>query len=187
MAEHPFRAYLDAQPEPQRTTLETTAARLRSLLPGAAECISYGMPAFKVDGTAIAGLAGFTRHCSYFPHSGATLGRIAEHLAGYDFDEGTLRFPVDTPLPRDLLRKLVAARLAVESEHPPRAGKVREFFDNGRLRCKGGARDGQPHGDWAWYRRDGSLLRAGRYRAGVKTGTWRTFDRDGALTDETTC
>lgn len=187
MADHPFSAYLAAQPEPQRSTLEATAATLRTLLPSAEECISYGMPAFKVDGTAIAGIAGFRRHCSYFPHSGATLGRIAEHLTGYDFDEGTLRFAIDTPLPRDLLRRLVIARLEVEAEHPPRAGKVREFFDNGRLRSKGGVRDGQPHGEWAWYREDGSLERTGRYKAGTKTGTWRTFDRDGTLQEETTC
>jgi uncharacterized protein YdhG (YjbR/CyaY superfamily) len=187
MAEHPFDAYLARQPEPQRTTLATTAARLRTLLPDAEECISYGMPAFKVDGTAIAGLAGFTQHCSYFPHSGATLARVTADLSAYDVDDGTLRFPIDRPLPRPLLRALVAARLQLENEHPGRAGKVRRFYDNGRLQSKGGMRDGELHGDWAWYRKDGSLMRTGRFKLGAQVGTWRTFDRHGALVKETMC
>jgi uncharacterized protein YdhG (YjbR/CyaY superfamily) len=136
MAEHPFDAYLAAQPEPQRSTLEAVAASLRLLLPGAEECISYGMPAFKVDGTAVAGFAGFKRHCSYFPHSGDTLERIADALTAYDHDKGTLRFPIDRPLPRTLLRKLVAARLQVENDRRPRNGTVRTFAMDGRLLSK---------------------------------------------------
>ena len=136
MLERPFDAYLAAPPEPQRGTLETVAASLRLLLPGAEECISYGMPAFKVDGTAVAGFAGFKHHCSYFPHSGDTLERIADALTAYDHDKGTLRFPVDRPLPRTLLRKLVAARLQVENERRPRNGTVRTFAMDGRLLSK---------------------------------------------------
>ncbi|MGB8857890.1 MAG: DUF1801 domain-containing protein [Ilumatobacteraceae bacterium] len=186
MADDPFSAYLALQPQPQRSTLEAVVATLRTILPDAEACMSYGMPAFKVDGTAVAGLAGFKRHCSYFPHSGATLERLTKDLAGYDHDAGTLRFPIDRPLPRSLLRKLVAARLEVEAEHAPRGGKTRQFFDNGRLQSKGGMRDGEPHGDWAWYRKDGSLRRTGQFRRGIQVGTWRTFDRGGGLVKETT-
>ena len=99
MADHVFDDYLAMQPEPQRSTLRSMAASLRKILPGAQERMSYGMPAFAVDGTSIAGLAGFKGHCSYFPHSGAVLEQLAADLVGYDFDQGTLRFPVDAPLP----------------------------------------------------------------------------------------
>lgn len=185
MADHPFDEYFAAQPAAQRRTLETIAARLRTILPDAEECISYGMPAFKADGTAVAGFAGFVRHCSYFPHSGAVLPKLAKELAGYDADEGTLRFPIDQPLPTSLLRALVATRLRNLSEEPPKAGKVRRFYDNGRLHSKGGMKDDQLHGEWAWHRKDGSLMRTGRFKLGVQVGAWRTFDRDGTLVKET--
>ncbi len=185
MAEHPFSAYLARQPEPQRATLETVAASLRRLLPGAVEAISYAMPAFVVDGTAIAGIAGFKHHCSYFPHSGSVLERLrSEDLANYEHDSGTLRFPIDRPLPASLLRKLVVARLQLESEHAPRAGKVRTFYDNGFLRSKGGRRDGEMHGQWSFYRKDGTLMRTGRFDTGRQIGVWTTYDRAGAVVTE---
>lgn len=186
MASHPFDAHLAGQPEPQRATLEAVAATLRTLLPGAVETISYGMPAFEIDGTAVAGFAGFAKHCSYFPHSGELVERLADDLAGYDCNKGTVRFPVDTPLPKSLLRKLVVARIDLENERPPRQGKVRRFYDNGFLESRGAMRDGVMHGAWTWYRRDGSLKRTGNFRLGEQTGTWRTYDRTGALVKETT-
>jgi uncharacterized protein YdhG (YjbR/CyaY superfamily) len=181
---HPFAAYLSNQPEPQRRTLETMAASLRRILPDAQEAMSYSMPAFVCDGTAIAGLAGFKNHCSYFPHSGAVLGQLAGELAGYDFDDGTLRMPIDQPLPAALLRKLVLVKLRVENQHAPRAGKVREFYDNGVVKSRGSIRDGAMHGAWTFYRKDGSVMRTGSFRLGERTGVWRTFDRAGGMVRE---
>lgn len=104
-------AYLAGAPEPQRNTLELVRASLRSILPDATETISYGMPAFEVEGKAVAGYAYFKAHCSYFPHSGTVLSRLSDELRGYDWSKGTLRFPVDQPLPATILRRLVATRL----------------------------------------------------------------------------
>ena len=103
--------YLAAAPEPQRSTLTRLRCDLRALLPEATETISYGMPAFKQGGKAIAGYAYFKAHCSYFPHSGTVLPAIGDDLAGYEWTKGTLKFPVDQPLPVPLLRSLVATRL----------------------------------------------------------------------------
>jgi uncharacterized protein YdhG (YjbR/CyaY superfamily) len=188
MTDHPFSAYLAEQPEPQRTTLSAMAASLRAILPGAQECISYGMPAFAADGTSVAGIAGFKHHCSYFPHSGSVLEQLSADLIDYDydFDKGTLRFAVDKPLPAPLLRKLVVTRLRLESERPARNGKVREFYDNGFLKSKGSTKDSQMHGAWAFYRKDGSVMRTGQFKLGVQVGIWRTFDRSGRLVKETT-
>lgn len=183
--DHPFEAYLAQQPPTQRKTLETMAASLRRILPTAQEAMSYSMPAFLCDGTAIAGIAGFKRHCSYFPHSGAVLGQLADDLAGYDFDDGTLRMPIDQPLPITLLRKLVAVKLRVESEHPPRGGKVRAFYDNGVVKSRGSVRNGEMHGAWSFYRKDGSVMRTGSFHHGERTGVWRTFDRTSAMVTET--
>lgn len=103
--------YLEHAPEPQRSTLLEVRRRLRTLLPNAEEVVSYGMPAFKVGGKAVAGYAHFIRHCSYFPHSGSVLPQLAADLEGREWSKGTLKFAVDEPLPIDLLARLVAVRL----------------------------------------------------------------------------
>lgn len=55
------------------------------LLPGATECISYGMPAFKLDGKAVAGFAAFKNHLTFFPFSGSTLDGMEKELSGYSY------------------------------------------------------------------------------------------------------
>jgi len=115
--------YLDGAPEPQRTTLKKLRAMLSSLLPDAEEGMSYGVPAFKVCGKAIAGYAYATRHCSYFPHSGAVIDQVdPDLLDGFDWAKGTLRFAVDQPPSEALVRRLVEIRLAMlpERRSPPR-------------------------------------------------------------------
>jgi uncharacterized protein YdhG (YjbR/CyaY superfamily) len=108
----PVSAHLAALPQPQRDTLTALRATLRNLLPDAEECISYNMPCFKVDGAAVAGYDGFTRHCSYFPHSGNIVGQVGGLPDWCTVaSPGTLQFPVDRALPASLVRKLVRARL----------------------------------------------------------------------------
>lgn len=104
--------YLERAPEPQRSTLRQIRETLRAILPDATETLSYGVPALKVGGKAVAGYAYFKGHCSYFPHSGTVLPGFANELENYEWSKGTLKFPVDTPLPESLVRRLVAARLA---------------------------------------------------------------------------
>ena len=105
-------AYLETVPEPQRTTLTALRATLRSLLPTGEEGMAYGAPAFRVDGKAIAGFASFTGHCSYLPMSGNVVASLGDELAGYKTSKGAVQFPVAEPLPKPLVRKLVAARQA---------------------------------------------------------------------------
>ncbi len=116
--------HLATLPPPQRATLTALRATLRELLPNAEECISYNMPCFKVDGVAVAGFEGFKDHCSYFPHSGGVVGRVTGVPAWCSAaSKGTLQFPVNRPLPKTLVRKLVQARLAEIAEK--RAAKGR--------------------------------------------------------------
>ena len=106
--------YLDATPEPQRSTLIELRAILASILPEAEEGISYGVPAFMVGGKAVAGYAAAKRHCSYFPHSGSVISQVEpELLEGHDWAKGTLRFPVDEVPKEALIRRLVEIRLTM--------------------------------------------------------------------------
>ena len=110
--ENPISAHLATLPQPQRDTLSALRATLRDLLPDAEECISYNMPCFKVGGSAVAGFDGFKQHCSYFPHSGNVVQQVSGIPAWCTVaSKGTLQFPVDRPLPKALVRRLVRARL----------------------------------------------------------------------------
>ena len=104
--------YLDAAPEPQRTTLLAMWATLRRFLPEAEVTMSYGVPTLKVGGKGVAGLAHYKGHCSYLPMSGSVTGTLGEQLSGYRTSKGAVMTGVDEPLPEDLVRLLVDTRLA---------------------------------------------------------------------------
>jgi uncharacterized protein YdhG (YjbR/CyaY superfamily) len=97
--------------EPMRSTLQEVRQTIRGIVPDAEECISYGMPAFRLEGKVIAGFAAFKHHLSYLPHSGSVLGELADDLSGYQSTPGSLHFPIDRPLPKALVKKLIAVRL----------------------------------------------------------------------------
>jgi len=103
--------YLVTVEEPKRNTLETLRRSILQVVPDAEQCISYGMPAFKVDGKTVAGFAAFKDHLSYLPHSGSVLSRLGEEIVGYTSTKGALHFAVGEPLPDGLVRKLVETRL----------------------------------------------------------------------------
>src|ERR1700687_744856 len=103
--------YLAAVSEPARSTLNTIRAAIRSAVPPeATEGISYGIPVFKYKG-ALVWFAAFSKHCSFFPGSLA-VAAFKNALKDYQTSKGTIRFPVDKPLPVTLVKKLVKARIA---------------------------------------------------------------------------
>jgi uncharacterized protein YdhG (YjbR/CyaY superfamily) len=106
-------AYLAGLEEPKRSTLEALRRSIRAVVPDAEECISYGMPAFRVHGKVVAGFAAFRHHLAYLPHSGEVLARLDDRLTGYERTSGSLHFPIDESLPDDLVRSLVEAKLAL--------------------------------------------------------------------------
>jgi uncharacterized protein YdhG (YjbR/CyaY superfamily) len=103
--------YLATLDEPKRTALQTLRQTILGIIPRAEECISYGMPAFRLEGKVIAGFAAFKNHLAYLPHSGSVLGDLSDDLAGYESTPGSLHFPIDKPLPKSLVKKLIATRL----------------------------------------------------------------------------
>ena len=105
-------AYLRGLEEPKRGTLQTLRSTILEVLPDAEQVISYGMPAFRVGGKTVAGFAAFKAHLSYLPFSGSALSQLADELKGYTMTKSALHFPVDEPLPKALVEKLIAARVA---------------------------------------------------------------------------
>jgi uncharacterized protein YdhG (YjbR/CyaY superfamily) len=111
MAAQDIDHYLATLDERKRTTLEELRQSILAVIPGAQQCISYGMPAFKVRGKTVAGFAAFKNHLSYLPHSGSVLEKLSEDLASYESTKGSLHFPIDEPLPRSLVNKLLKTRM----------------------------------------------------------------------------
>lgn len=104
--------YLRGVEEPGHGTLQTLRRTILEIVPGAEQVISYGLPAFRVGGQIVAGFAAFKNHLSYLPFSGSVLSQLADELDGYTMTKSSLHFPVDRPLPKLLVRKLIAVRLA---------------------------------------------------------------------------
>jgi uncharacterized protein YdhG (YjbR/CyaY superfamily) len=104
--------YLQSVEEPKRSTLAVLRRTILEVVPDAEQVISYGVPAFRVGGKTVAGFAAFKDHLSYLPFSGSVLGQFADELAGYTMTKSSLHFRVDRPLPKALVHKLIAVRLA---------------------------------------------------------------------------
>ena len=104
-------AYLEGVEEPKRSTLADLRRTILEVVPDAEQCISYGMPAFRVNGKVVAGFAAFKNHLSYLPHSGSVIPKLSDDLAGYGATKGSLHFPTDQPLPKPLVEKLIRARI----------------------------------------------------------------------------
>jgi uncharacterized protein YdhG (YjbR/CyaY superfamily) len=112
VSEKEIDRYLGTLDEPKRATLAQLRDTIVAIVPDAEQCISYGMPAFKLGGKTIAGFAAFKSHLSYLPHSGSVIPKLAKETEGYTKTKGSLHFPIDKPLPKKLVKKLLDARMA---------------------------------------------------------------------------
>jgi len=95
----------------QRAALEKLRRDIRAAAPGAEECISYQIPAFRLDGKLLVAFGAAAKHCAFYPGA-FPIEALASDLAAYDTSKGTIRFPEDEPLPAALVRKIVRARIA---------------------------------------------------------------------------
>jgi len=105
-------AYLATVKGEKRAALQKLRKTIRGIIPGATECISYGMPAFRYEGKVVAGFIATKKGCSYFPYSGRTLATLAVEVQDYSQTKGALHFDPKKGLPATLVRKLIKARIA---------------------------------------------------------------------------
>jgi uncharacterized protein YdhG (YjbR/CyaY superfamily) len=97
------------EPE-QRAALEALRQVIRKAAPKAEEVISYGIAAFRQNGSLI-GFSASAKHCSLHPMNNHTVADFATDLAGFSTSTGTIRFTPDKPLPAALVRRIVKARV----------------------------------------------------------------------------
>jgi uncharacterized protein YdhG (YjbR/CyaY superfamily) len=102
--------YLAGLSAEKREALEHLRRQIRAAAPQAEECISYQVPAFRLNGMLV-GFGATARHCAFYLMSGTVLEAHRDDVAGLDTSKGTIRFSADRPLPSALVRKLVKARV----------------------------------------------------------------------------
>jgi len=173
--------YLAALGDEQRAALEKLRKLIRAAVPKAQECISYGLPAFRLDQQPLVALGATTKHCAFYLMSGSVVERHQDELKGYDTSKGTIRFQPDKPLPTALVRKLVRARIAENRQSSPKQSTEDHvhYHRDGTVWAKGMTVQGVPTGYWEWFRKDGTRLRSGHFDNGKQVGEWITYDKQG--------
>ena len=112
--------YLAALSRDKRAALERLRKAIRSAAPKAEECISYRIPAFRLDGRMLVAFGAAANHCAFYPGAHPVQAHEDE-LEAYETSKGTIRFPADSPLPAALVRKLVKTRIAEHGARQPTA------------------------------------------------------------------
>lgn len=101
--------YISASPAKVRPILEELRAAIKEAAPRAEEVISYGMPAYKLNGILVY-FGTFRHHIGFFPTPSA-IKVFAKDLTPFKHAKGSIQFPLNEPLPLDLVRKIVTYRL----------------------------------------------------------------------------
>jgi len=103
--------YLAALGADKRAALEKLRQQIRTAAPKAEECMSYGIPGFRLNGKLLVSYGAAAKHCAFYP--GSIVRKFKNELKNYDTTgQGTIRFSADKPLPSALVRKIVRARIA---------------------------------------------------------------------------
>lgn len=109
---HSIDEYIATFPEDVQKVLQEIRAVIRSTVPEAVETISYDMPTFNLNGTYLIYFAGWKKHVALYPVTGKTAEALATELSGYKGTKGSVHFPLNKPMPLDLIRKITELRIA---------------------------------------------------------------------------
>jgi uncharacterized protein YdhG (YjbR/CyaY superfamily) len=111
--------YIALQPEAVRGLLKRVRSTIRKAVPEAEESISYQIPTYKLPGGPLIYFAGWKKHYSLYPVSAQLIGALGEDLGAREVEKGTIRFPLDEPVPVKLIARIVKYR-AKEVARKPR-------------------------------------------------------------------
>jgi len=101
--------YLAAVSSEKRHALQKLRQAIKAAAPDAEECISYQVPAFRLNGKFLVAYGAAANHCAFYP--GSTVQALKNEVKDYNTSKGTIRFPADKALPAALVRKLVRLRI----------------------------------------------------------------------------
>jgi uncharacterized protein YdhG (YjbR/CyaY superfamily) len=105
-----IEGYIKKFPPEVRKILEKIRQIIKKAAPGAEEAFGYGVPAFKLNGKWLVYFAAFKNHVGFYP-TPSGIAAFEKELSGYELSEGTIRFPLSSPIPYDLLKRIAAFRV----------------------------------------------------------------------------
>jgi uncharacterized protein YdhG (YjbR/CyaY superfamily) len=100
----------DVKPD-QRAALEVLRRSIHAVAPRTEERISYGIPAFRLNGRSLVFFGAWANHCSFYPGSSTTLKKFRNDLKSFQITKGTIRFSPANPIPMAVVKKLVKAQM----------------------------------------------------------------------------
>src|SRR5438876_8940829 len=103
--------YLATAKPDQRRTLAKLRKTIHAVAPKVEECISYGIPAFRLNGRSLVFFGAWANHCAFYPGNSVTFKKFRNDLKAFHISKGTIRFSPEKPLPAALVKKLVKARM----------------------------------------------------------------------------
>jgi uncharacterized protein YdhG (YjbR/CyaY superfamily) len=103
--------YILAQSEPKRSTLSSMRDMMHEIVPGTVEVIGWGVPYFTIRGKKYGGIAACKKHMLYFTQSSTVIQQCADVLQGYTHANASVQFPIDVPLERTVLERLIMLRI----------------------------------------------------------------------------
>jgi len=103
--------YLKTVEPAKRRELERIRALAYEIVPGAEETIAYRMPTLKYDGTPFLGFDAHAKHIGIYPYSGRVIEELRETLRAFGLSRGAIRVPLDRPISKAILRKVILCRL----------------------------------------------------------------------------
>ena len=102
--------YILTFPPETRKMLEEIRGAIRNAAPDATEAISYQMPTFKLNGKNLVHFAGYKNHIGFYPVPSG-MEAFKKELSSYKQGKGSVQFPLDKPLPLDLINEIVKFRV----------------------------------------------------------------------------
>jgi uncharacterized protein YdhG (YjbR/CyaY superfamily) len=172
--------------------LEQIRTTIKKTVPEAEEVISYGIPTFNLNGTYLIYFAGYKNHVSIYPAPRGN-DKFKKILSVYKGGKGTVQFPLDKPIPFNLIVKIVKFRMKENSKKTKPSGKNAKtkksggkhyikYHNDGSIWAKGKMVGDTPDGYWEWYRKaGGAIMRSGYFDNGKQTGEWTTYDKNGRV------
>ena len=119
------REYIASKPKESRAKLEAVRQAIRKAIPGVEEGLSYQIPAYSLNGSAVLYFAGWKSHFSIYPASDAMVAALGKALEPYERSKGTIKFPLSEPVPVRLIERIAKFRAGQLSKRDGTKGKRR--------------------------------------------------------------
>ena len=108
--------YIETFPTEIQSLLNEVRSSIRNNAPDAVECISYGMPAYKINGKPLVYFAAFQNHIGFYA-SPTGHSKFVNELSKYKQGKGSVQFPINKPMPLDLIAEIVKFRVSENQQN----------------------------------------------------------------------